>query len=62
LRLVLRFAFFMPFAAFFLRFAIVPSRGLRDGVIDAVQSRIDLHYNSITTQQRKNQLCRLTKR
>ena len=36
-------------------------RGKSD-VIDAVQSRIDLHYNSITTQQRKNQLCRLTKR
>jgi hypothetical protein len=58
----LRFVFFAVFAAFFLRFAMVPSRVLRDGVIERVQSRIDLHYTSITTQQRKNQLCRLRKR
>lgn len=60
-----RFVFFAVFfeAAFvFLRFAIVPSRVVRDGVIDVVQSRIDLHCTPITTPRRKNQRFGLTKR
>ncbi len=61
--LALRFVFFAVFfaaALAFLRFAIVPSN-LEMALSNQVQSRIDLHCISITTESRKQRL-HLTKR
>ncbi len=60
--LALRFVFFAVFLAAtlaFLRFAIVPSK--LEMAYRKVQSRIELHDNSITTESRKQRL-HLTKR